>query len=76
MILGNSIHCMKLSRAMFERGVSAQPILHPAVEESAARVRYFIASQHTEEQIRYTIDVMTEELEKINPKYVTQVLGS
>jgi 8-amino-7-oxononanoate synthase len=75
-ILGNSIHCMKLSRAMFERGVSAQPILHPAVEESAARVRYFIASQHTEEQIRYTIDVMTEELEKIDPKYVAQALGS
>ena len=44
-----------------------QPILYPAVEESAARLRFFLTSMHTEEQIRSTIDVMVEELEKIAP---------
>ncbi len=29
-----------------------QPILYPAVEESAARLRFFITARHTEEQIR------------------------
>jgi 8-amino-7-oxononanoate synthase len=71
-ILGNSMHSLQLSRAMFARGINVQPILYPAVEESAARLRFFVSSAHTEEQIRYTIDVMVEELEKINPEYLVQ----
>jgi len=39
-----------------------QPIVYPAVEERAARLRFFITSLHTEQQIRYTIDALTEEL--------------
>ena len=71
-ILGNSVHCLRLSKALFVRGVNVQPILYPAVEESAARLRFFLTSQHTEEQIRYTIDVMVEELEKISPEHLTE----
>jgi 7-keto-8-aminopelargonate synthetase-like enzyme len=72
-ILGNSIHCLKLSGAMFARGVNVQPILHPAVEESASRLRYFITARHNEQQIRYTIDAMVEELEKIDPSHIAPV---
>ncbi len=61
-ILGNSMRCLELANAMFTRGVNVKPILHPAVEESAARMRYFINSLHTEQQIRYTVDTMVEEL--------------
>ena len=64
-IVGNSLACMGLSRAMFARGVNVQPIVHPAVEETAARLRFFITSLHTEDQIRYTVKVLAEELEKI-----------
>ncbi len=64
-ILGNSIHCLQLSKAMLGRGVNVQPIVHPAVEENAARLRYFISAIHTEEQIRYTVQAMVEELERI-----------
>ncbi len=64
-ILGNSIHCLQMSKAMFTRGVNVQPIVHPAVEENAARLRFFISATHTEEQIRYTIQAMVEELERI-----------
>ena len=59
-ILGNSMLALQMSRALFEQGVNVQPILHPAVEEKAARLRFFITSAHTEEQIRYTVDVLTE----------------
>jgi 8-amino-7-oxononanoate synthase len=69
-ILGNSIHCLKLSKAMFSRGVNVQPILHPAVEESASRLRYFITARHNQRQLRYTIDAMVEELEKIDPGHL------
>ncbi|MEI8371995.1 MAG: aminotransferase class I/II-fold pyridoxal phosphate-dependent enzyme [Planctomycetota bacterium] len=64
-IVGNSIASLQLSRAMFARGVNVQPIIHPAVDESAARLRFFITSLHTSEQIRYTVDVLAEELEKM-----------
>lgn len=61
-ILGNSLLALKISKALFDRGVNVQPILHPAVEEKAARLRFFITSAHTEEQIRYTVEMLTESL--------------
>jgi len=69
-ILGDSLHCLRLSQAMFDRGINVQPILYPAVEERAARLRFFITASHTEEQIRHSIDVTAEEIERINPKYL------
>jgi 8-amino-7-oxononanoate synthase len=69
-ILGNSIHCLQLSRAMAERGVNVQPILHPAVEESAARLRFFMTAVHNSQQIQYTVDTMVEELTKIDPSCI------
>ena len=71
-ILGNSIRCLQLSRAMFARGINVQPILYPAVEESAARLRFFITSLHTEEQIRYAIDAVVEALGAIDPLCLSQ----
>ena len=67
-ILGNSIHCLQLSDAMLKQGINVLPILHPAVEETAARLRFFLTSQHTEDQIRRTVDVLAKELEKIHPE--------
>jgi 8-amino-7-oxononanoate synthase len=75
-ILGNSIHALQLSRAMFDRGVNVQPILYPAVEESAARLRFFINSSHTEEQIRLTVDALAEEAERIDPRHVSWHQGA
>jgi hypothetical protein len=55
---------------MLARGVNVQPILHPAVEEHLVRLRFFITSRHSEEQIRTATDALAEELEKIDPKYL------
>ncbi len=75
-ILGNSMRSLRLSNAMFARGVNVQPIVYPAVPESAARLRFFITSLHTEQQIRYTIRAMAEELGKIDSesKHVAPVV--
>jgi 8-amino-7-oxononanoate synthase len=75
-ILGNSQHCLVLSRTMLARGVNVMPILHPAVEESASRLRFFITSGHTSEELRYAVEIMTEELEKINPAYLYRLPSS
>lgn len=66
-IIGNSLRALQLSRKMFHRGINVHPILHPAVEEKAARLRFFITATHTEEQIRFTIDALDEELTKLDP---------
>ena len=62
-----AIRCLalRLSQALFARGINVQPIVHPAVEESAARLRFFITSLHTEAQIRSTVAILAEELEKL-----------
>lgn len=64
-IVGSSVVALRLSRRLFERGINVQPILYPAVEESAARLRFFITSAHTEEQILTTVDAVAEELSMI-----------
>ena len=74
-ILGNSINSLKLSRALFARGINVQPILYPAVEERAARLRFFITSRHTPDQIRRTIGAMREELAKIDPQAARRPAG-
>jgi 8-amino-7-oxononanoate synthase len=71
-IIGDSLHCLQLSRALYERGINVQPILYPAVEESAARLRFFITAAHSEEQIRYTVDALAEEAERLDPRYVSR----
>lgn len=58
-ILGDSKQCIRVSQKLLLRGVHAQPILYPAVRESAARVRFFITAEHTEEQIQRTIEVLS-----------------
>lgn len=57
-IVGNSLLALKLSRALFDEGVNVQPIMYPAVEESAARLRFFLTATHTDEQIRHTVSLL------------------
>jgi len=58
-ITGSSLKATKLSNLMFERGINVQPIIYPAVEEKEARLRFFLSTQHKEEQVRATIEALT-----------------
>jgi len=64
-ILGNSLHALQVSDALKQRGINVQPILYPAVEETAARLRFFCTATHTEQQIRETVEVLAEEIAKV-----------
>ncbi len=59
-ITGNSIQAARLSTTLFEAGINVQPIIHPAVPEKGARLRFFVSSEHTEQQIRDTIDTLAQ----------------
>lgn len=59
-MVGNSLGALKLYQALFERGIYALPLMYPAVPENLARLRFFISSTHTEEQIRTTVAALEE----------------
>lgn len=60
-ITKSSLRAVKLAGAMFKQGINVQPIIYPAVEENVARLRFFISSTHTNEQIRYAINALGKE---------------
>jgi 8-amino-7-oxononanoate synthase len=64
-IIGDSDLSIRLSNVLFNRGINVQPVLYPVVSEDAARLRFFITSAHTEEQIRHTVDAVAEELGRL-----------
>ncbi|MEM6363828.1 MAG: aminotransferase class I/II-fold pyridoxal phosphate-dependent enzyme [Planctomycetota bacterium] len=74
-ITGNSLVALRLSNRLRKDGINVQPILYPAVDESAARLRFFITSEHTEEQIRFTADRTAyhmQELCDVTPRPLVQ----
>ncbi|GMG80804.1 pyridoxal phosphate-dependent aminotransferase family protein [Paralimibaculum aggregatum] len=50
-MVGDSLRALRASAALFERGIYALPIVHPAVPERQARLRFFITAEHTEAEI-------------------------
>lgn len=64
-IVGNSVRCIQLSQALFDRGINVLPQIYPAVEDKAARLRFFINFNHTPEQIHFTVNTVAEELAQI-----------
>jgi 8-amino-7-oxononanoate synthase len=64
-MIGCSIRSVRLTERLLARGINALPIIHPAVPMKAARVRFFITSKHTQEQIRSTVEIVAAELSGI-----------
>ena len=64
-IVSDSLKTLRLSTALLRRGINVNPILYPAVPEELARLRFFVTSCHSEEQIRYAVHALAEELEAL-----------
>lgn len=64
-IVGDSMKAMALGEALHTRGINVQPIIYPAVSEDDARLRFFVTSEHSEEQIRETIDCVADEMRRL-----------
>ncbi|MFE5622755.1 type I polyketide synthase [Streptomyces virginiae] len=61
-IVGDSLKALRLAESLFRRGISVNPILHPAVPEEMARLRFFVTRDHTSGQIRHTVAALAQEL--------------
>jgi 8-amino-7-oxononanoate synthase len=48
----SSLKAVRLSSALFEHDINVQPVIHPAVEEKAARLRFFLSETHSEADMR------------------------
>jgi 8-amino-7-oxononanoate synthase len=59
-ITGSSEEALRLSNALFRRGINVQPVLYPAVPETEARLRFFLTSEHSEDQIRSSVSALSE----------------
>jgi 8-amino-7-oxononanoate synthase len=59
-IVGSSLKAARLSNALFDRGINAQPIIYPAVEEKAARIRFFLSALHETPQLEATVNALAE----------------
>jgi 7-keto-8-aminopelargonate synthetase-like enzyme len=57
-IVGDSVRAVRLSQQLLARGINVQPMVAPAVSETAARLRFFVASSHSDDQIRETVDAV------------------
>ncbi len=69
LLVGNSVSALRLARNLFERGICAQSLVYPAIEESAARLRFFIHAIHSPQQILSAVRAAAEELARIQPAY-------
>jgi 8-amino-7-oxononanoate synthase len=59
-IIGSSLKAVKLSNHLFNAGINIQPIIYPAVEERAARLRFFISASHTTQQLENAVCVLAK----------------
>jgi len=64
-ITGSSLKAARLSEALYRHGINVQPIVYPAVQERSARLRFFVSSEHSEDQIRATIEALARELRRL-----------
>lgn len=76
-IVGNSPQTVMLSERLLECGFNVVPAVFPGVAENQARLRFFVTSEHTPEQIANVIDVVAEELPKIRSgsSFVSTIAG-
>ena len=68
-IIGNSLKCLAISKMLFDRGINANPILHPAVEEKASRIRFFLTCSHTEDQLQLAAETLAAILKELEGKF-------
>jgi 7-keto-8-aminopelargonate synthetase-like enzyme len=62
-IVGASLRAARLSELLLDAGINVQPMVAPSVPEGQARLRFFVASTHTEDELRTAVRAVTQALE-------------
>lgn len=64
-LVGDSLRTVKLSQQLRARGLNVIPIIYPAVPMKSGRLRFFVTSEHSEQQIRNAVNWTREELDRL-----------
>ncbi|HHP7245480.1 MAG TPA: aminotransferase class I/II-fold pyridoxal phosphate-dependent enzyme [Elainellaceae cyanobacterium] len=72
-IVGEPYKAVRLSHVLLEQGINVQPMVYPSVPYNAARLRFFITSVHSEDQIRSTVEILAKEFTNI--KHMSNPFG-
>lgn len=59
-IVSSSVKAVKLSNSLLQDGINVQPIIYPAVEEKAARLRFFVSCDHTVDDLEHTVAAVAQ----------------
>lgn len=65
-IIKDSLPAVMLAQQLFDRGINVQPIIYPAVPAKASRLRFFISSEHSTNDIEATVGAVAQELRRIS----------
>lgn len=66
-MVGDSLRALRASAELFDRGVFALPIVPPAVPERTARLRFFLTSEHSADDIDRAVDETVGILTQLAP---------
>ena len=58
-----------LSQRLKQQGINVQPIVYPAVADDAARLRFFLSSTHSAEQLVHTAERVAVTLAEIRAEF-------
>jgi 7-keto-8-aminopelargonate synthetase-like enzyme len=64
-IIGDTLRTVMLAQRLLQRGINAFPVLPPGVPDATARLRFFLSSEHTAEQIDAAVAATHEELSRL-----------
>ena len=70
---GSSIRAARAADHLFQAGINVQPIMYPAVQERAARLRFFVSSLHSEAQLANAATQTAEALARAGSERVSLV---
>jgi 8-amino-7-oxononanoate synthase len=64
-LIGDSLRTAKLAERLFDRGINTIPVTYPAVPMRSARLRFFLTSEHSSDQIERALRATREEIDRL-----------
>lgn len=64
-MVGDPMKALMIARSLESEGIHAKPIIYPAVGDQAARVRFFMCSDHTTQMVDQAIDAWSKTISNL-----------
>ncbi|HEV7437139.1 MAG TPA: aminotransferase class I/II-fold pyridoxal phosphate-dependent enzyme [Pseudorhizobium sp.] len=67
-LVGDSLRAVQLSHDLLEDGINVLPIIYPAIPEGTARLRFFMTSRHTDDQLALAVEATARRLKELETR--------